>query len=117
MQFKINPKNPSSAALRVVPIFESETGKLQTENLGFSPPSSFLFSGKKDSSYSFESGDQLVLLIGLGKEPDYKTIETSYRRILSKSSSLVEKEVFLDFPDTFTAEQTEAALVGFRLGS
>src|SRR5690606_29907754 len=102
---------------RVIPIIEKNQGKIQAKDQGVSIPSVSLFSGKKDSSYSYESEGRLVLLIGLGTDPEYKTIEDSYRRILSKNSSLVEEGVFLDFPETFTAEQTEAALVGFQLGS
>ncbi|WP_332910902.1 hypothetical protein [Algoriphagus boritolerans] len=59
----------------------------------------------------------MVLLLGLGEDPDYKTMETSFRRVLAKSSELVEKEVLIDFPDSFSREQIEAALVGFQLGA
>ncbi len=116
MQFKINPKNPSASALRVIPVFEEEPGKALIENRGIPKPPSALFSGKKDSSYSLESAGKLVLLLGLGENPEYKTVETTYRKILSKNPTLVENGVFLDFPDTFSREQTEAALVGFALG-
>ena len=116
MQFKINPKISSTKALRVIPVFESENGETQTENPNYPLLSPALFSGKKDTSYSLGAHGRLLLLVGLGKEPDYKNIENSYRRILIKNSSLLEKEVVLDFPDSFTAEQTEAALVGFQLG-
>ncbi len=64
-----------------------------------------------------EIESQVILLVGLGENPDYKTFETSFRRILSKTSEMVEKEVLIDFPDTFSAEQIEAALVGFKLGA
>jgi leucyl aminopeptidase len=117
MQFEINSKTPSSISLRVIPICEGDREKFQTEKPEFSFPPASLFSGKKDSSYCYEADGRLILLIGLGKDPEYKTTENSYRRILSKNSSLVENGVFLDFPETFKAEQTEAALVGFQLGS
>ncbi|OOG72779.1 M17 family metallopeptidase [Algoriphagus sp. A40] len=117
MNFKINPKNPSTSALKVIPVFEKQTETILTEKLGFSGPSKSLFSGKKDTTYSYESDNQLILLVGLGEDPEYKTIENSFRRILSKSQSLIEKEVLLDFPESFSSEQQEAALVGFQLGS
>ena len=116
MQFKINPKNPSTTALRVVPISENETSIAIADKLGFQGPPPSLFSGKKDTSYSFISDDQLIMLLGLGQNTEYKTVENSYRRILSKNPTLIEEGVLLDFPDTFSSEQTEAALVGFVLG-
>jgi leucyl aminopeptidase len=117
MQFKINPKNPSTSALRVIPVLGGNSDSALVELLGAIVPSKSLFSGKKDTSYSFERESQLVLLIGLGEDPEYKTIENSFRRVLSKNSSLVEKEVLLDFSTAFSAEQIEAALVGFQLGA
>jgi leucyl aminopeptidase len=115
MQININPQNPSASALRVIPVFEKNVNLI--EGFGLPIPPASLFSGKKDSSYTFEANGRLALLIGLGENPDYKLIENSYRRILSKSSSLVEKGVVLEFPNSFYSEQTEAALVGFRLGT
>ena len=100
MQFKINPKISSTKALRVIPVFESENGETQTETPNYPLLSPALFSGKKDTSYSLGAHGRLLLLVGLGKEPDYKNIENSYRRILIKNSSLLEKEVVLDFPDS-----------------
>ncbi len=117
MQFKINPKNPSTSALRVVPVLENHSEEILNETLGHSGPSKSLFSGKKDTSYSFESENQLILLLGLGENPEYKSIENSFRRVLSKNSPLIEKEVLLDFPSMLSQVQVEAALVGFQLGS
>lgn len=117
MQFKLNPKNPSSTGLRVIPVFENQVSDILTEkNLQKTIPSP-LFSGKKDSQFSFEIEGQLVLLIGLGENPDYKTVESSLRRVLSKQSSLIEKEVLLDFPAEMDESHVEAALVGFKLGA
>lgn len=99
MNFKTNPKKPSTAALRVIPVFEEEPGKTLLEKEGIPGPARALFSGKKDSSYSFESAGQLILLLGLGENPDYKTIENSFRRVLSKNTSLTDNGVFLDFAD------------------
>ncbi len=117
MQFKINPKNLSTSALRVIPVMEAKAEEIISTKLGLAGPSKALFSGKKDTTFTMEIESQVLLLVGLGEDPDYKTFENSFRRILSKNSDLVEKEVLLDFPDTFSAEQIEAALVGFQLGS
>lgn len=117
MQFKINPKNLSTTALRVIPVFQGNAEELISDKLGNLSLSKNLFSGKKDTNYSLEIENQVVLLLGLGEDPDYKTIETSFRRVLAKSSELVEKEVWIDFPDSFSPDQVEAALVGFQLGA
>jgi len=117
MQFKTNPKTISTTALRVIPVFEENTAEILTAKLGFPGPSNPLFSGKKETSYSLEMEGQVILLVGLGNNPEYKTIENSFRRILSKNSTLVDKEVLIDFPDAFSADQIEAALVGFQLGA
>lgn len=117
MQFKLNPKNPSSSGLRVIPVFENQVlDTLLAKNIQISIPIA-LFSGKKDSQYSFESEGQVILLLGLGENPDYKTIENCFRRVLSKQASLVEKEVVLDFTSNTESSQVEAALVGFQLGA
>ncbi len=117
MQFKLNPKTPSSTGLRVIPVFENQVlDTLAAKNIKISVPAS-LFSGKKDSQYSFDSHGQVILLLGLGENPDYKTIENSFRRVLSKHASLVEKEVVLDLPSNMESSQVEAALVGFQLGA
>lgn len=117
MQFKLNPKNPSSSALRVISVFEKQVNETLAEKSLQASITTLLFSGKKDSHLSFEAEGQLVLLLGLGENPDYKTIENSFRRVLSKHSTLIEKEVLLDFPEAMEASQVEAALVGFQLGS
>ncbi len=117
MQFKTNPKNTSTSALRIIPVFEENSEETLREKLGFQGLSSVLFSGKKDSSYSLALEKNLILLSGLGQTPEYKAIENSFRRILSKNPELVEKEVLIDFSDSFSGEQVEAALVGFQLGS
>ncbi|WP_232825722.1 leucyl aminopeptidase family protein [Algoriphagus litoralis] len=117
MQIKTNPKNLSTSALRVIPVFQANAEETLVAKLGMSGPSKALFSGKKDTSYSLELDTQVILLLGLGENPEYKTLETTFRRILSKHSDLVEKEVILDFPDTFSTEQIESAIVGFKLGT
>lgn len=117
MQFKLNPKTLTKTGLRVIPVLEivSKDG-IQEKISGFGIPSA-IFSGKKDSAYSFQDGNQLILLLGLGEKPTYKEIEVVFRRILAKHSSLVDKEILLDFPTDFSFQECEAALVGFQLGA
>lgn len=117
MQFKVNPKSISEKALRIIPVLEKELKAVLLEKLGEYALSESLFSGKKDTSYALSHGNQLVLLIGLGENPEYKNVENSFRRVLSKNSTLVQKEVALDFPANFPEDLLEPALVGFQLGA
>ncbi len=117
MQFKVNPKSISDKTLRVIPVLEKERKAVLIEKLGENLLSELLFSAKKDSSYALSQGDQLILLVGLGENPEYKTVENAFRRILSKNSTLVEKTVVLDFPEAFPQDLVEPALVGFQLGA
>jgi leucyl aminopeptidase len=117
MQFKINPKTPTKSGIRVIPMIEPDLEASFDEKLAGTKVPEVIFSGKKDSSYAFLWEGQLVLLIGLGGNPDYKTTENSLRRVLSKQGNLVEKTILMDFPSTFPEELIEPALVGLRLGN
>ncbi len=117
MQFKVNSTSISEKALRVIPILENERKAVLMEKLGENLLSESLFSAKKDTSYAISHGNQLVLLIGLGENPEYKNVENSFRRVLSKNSNLVEKTVVIDFPVSFPEDLIEPALVGFQLGA
>lgn len=117
MQFKVNSKSISEKALRVIPVLENERKAVLMEKMGENLLSESLFSAKKDTSYALYHGDQLVLLIGLGKNPEYKNVENSFRKVLSKNSNLVEKTVVIDFPASFPEDLIEPALVGFQLGA
>ena len=116
MQFKSNPKNLSESGLRVIPVFKDSREDILSQKIPGIQISKSLFSGEKDSHYLFQVEKQLVLLLGLGENPSYKEIETVFRRILSKHSNLIEKEIALDFPSELSSDQVEAALVGFILG-
>jgi leucyl aminopeptidase len=117
MQFKLNPKKPTVTGLRVIPVPEKKVNEvLKEQNLEITV-SPLLFSGKKDSHFNFVLDGQLLLFLGLGENPDYKTIENSFRRVLSKHSGLVEKEIILELTSLTEGVQLEAALIGFQLGA
>lgn len=114
MYFNTSPSSKSS--LRVIPVLgESQCKSLSGKLAGISIQSE-LFSGRKDSFYQLAVEDQLVLLVGLGENPEITEVEKSFRRILSKNSGLVKENITIDFSDDFSAVQVENALVGLQLG-
>lgn len=116
MNFKINPKSTSENYLKVIPVLSTEWKSLE-ENLGLSSQiPEALFSGKKDSKHILTLNQQLTLLIGLGEDPDVKTVENSFRRIISQHRKLTEKGILIQFSDQFSGSLIEAALVGLQLG-
>jgi leucyl aminopeptidase len=117
MQFKTNPKTLADSGLSVIPVLENQKKENLPSFLSDLKIHPSIFSGKKDSSYTLHTENRLVLLLGLGENPSYKDIETSYRRILSKHSALIDQEISLDFPQNLAVEQVEAAIIGFQLGS
>ncbi|OYX17375.1 MAG: hypothetical protein B7Z16_10405 [Algoriphagus sp. 32-45-6] len=116
MNFKINPKSTSRDYLKVIPVLSSTWKSLQ-ENLGLSGliPEA-LFSGKKDSKHILTLDNQLILLTGLGEDPETKTVENSFRRIISQHRKLAEKGLIIQFSDQFSTSLIEAALIGLQLG-
>lgn len=103
----------SKGLLTVIPVTEN----LRDEILSDFALSPSLFSAKKDSSYYFESNGNLMLLIGLGTDPTYKTTETSFRRILTKNHDLIRDAIQIEFHQTFDSTILEAAVTGLILGS
>jgi len=69
--------NQSLKKLNLIPYFETE------ESIVFNEIklSKSVFSGKKDSLHLLEMDENLFLFVGLGKEPDYKIIKTTFRRL------------------------------------
>lgn len=101
----------------LIPVFETYAKSLvPIEFHGVSVPSK-VFYGKKDTHYSVEKYDSLHLFIGLGKEIDYKSLKTTFRRISSKHKESYGSNVALVLPNEFTAAQTEAAVSGLYLGT
>ena len=76
-----------------------------------------MFYGKKDTHYLVEKYDCTHIFIGLGKDVDYKSLKTIFRRISSKQKELFGANVALVLPEQFTGEQVEAAISGIYLGT
>lgn len=101
----------------LIPVFETNAKSLvPIEFHGVSVPSK-VFYGKKDTHYLVEKYDCTHVFIGLGKEIDYKSFKTIFRRIASKHKDVFGKEVVLALPEQFTNEQVEASISGLMLGT
>jgi leucyl aminopeptidase len=101
----------------LIPVFETYAKSLvPIEFQGVSVPSK-VFYGKKDTHYTVEKYDALHIFIGLGKEIDYKSLKTIFRRISAKHKESYGFNVALVLPNEFTAAQTEAAISGLYLGT
>ncbi|MBN7815955.1 leucyl aminopeptidase family protein [Algoriphagus pacificus] len=116
MNFSIHTKSTDLKALTVFPVLEENAEEAILKRFGTSMKSS-LFSGKMDSSYASEIIGNLVLFVGLGTNPKAFEIEKSFRRILSKNSSLIESEITLDFSGISDPTIVLSALTGFQLGA
>ena len=99
--------------LNLIPFFESEN-PLVFKEISVNPT---LFSGKKDTTFLMEQAGNIFLFIGLGKTADYKSIQTSFRRISAKQSNLFDKEAALFFATEIKENEIEAAISGLWLGT
>ena len=101
----------------IIPVFETyEKSIIPVEYHGVSVYSQ-VFYGKKDSSYLVEKYDCTHVFVGLGKDTDYKTIKTIFRRIAAKQKVSFGKNVALVIPDEFKTSDVEAAISGLFLGT
>lgn len=101
----------------LIPVFETNAKSLVPIDFhGVSVPSR-VFYGKKDTVYLVEKYNCTHVFIGLGKEIDYKSLNTVFRRIASKYKDVFGREVVLVLPEQFTNEQVEASVSGLLLGT
>lgn len=101
----------------LIPIFETNEKSLVPIEFHGVSVFSKVFYGKKDTQYLVEKYNCLHVFIGLGKEVDYSTIKTIFRRIAHKNKKLFGHEVALFLPDNFNDLQIEATLSGLNLGT
>jgi leucyl aminopeptidase len=104
--------------LVIIPFFEREESEQAFSFESFTISKS-LFSGKKDSQFIIEDkeSENIFLLVGLGKEPTYKTIKTAFRRLTAKQEHLFEKKVLVKVNEGMGSEFTEAVVSGLLLGT
>jgi leucyl aminopeptidase len=115
MKFELSGRTTSKSPLRIIPIFANSATDILLTKFGLDIHSS-VFSGKKDSTYLLQHHDQLVLLIGLGEDPEMNEVEKSFRRVLPKNSEIIQDKVTLDFSQDLDSKLIESALIGFSLG-
>ncbi|AMQ57207.1 leucyl aminopeptidase family protein [Algoriphagus sanaruensis] len=116
MNIKTNPKSKSEGYLRVIPTIQNDWEKLKDSMVELSQIPAILFSGEKDTKHIFSIDNQLIYVLGLGNEPEYKSTENAFRRIISQHKSLISKGISLEFPSEFPTHLIEPALVGLQLG-
>ncbi|WP_293872114.1 leucyl aminopeptidase family protein [Flavobacterium sp.] len=101
----------------LIPVFETTSKSiLPIEYHGVSVYSQ-VFYGKKDTHYLVEKYDCTHVFIGLGKQLDYKSLKTIFRRIAANQKDIFGKNVVLVIPDTFDTNQVEASVSGLLLGT
>lgn len=101
----------------LIPVFETGPQHLlPTEFHGVSVPSK-VFYGKKDSVYVVEKYNCLHIFIGIGRDPDYRSLVTIFRRISAKHKEMLSAQNALVIPDNLSATQTEAMISGLLLGT
>ncbi|NNT73147.1 leucyl aminopeptidase family protein [Flavobacterium sp. IMCC34852] len=101
----------------LIPVYETNAKSIVPIEYHGVTVSSKVFYGKKDTHYLVDKYDCTHIFIGLGKEIDYKSIKTIFRRIASKQKEVFGQTVALVFPDQFKADEVEAAVSGLILGT
>ena len=78
-----------------------------------------LFSGKKGTRFIIENKEQALtyLYLGLGKDPDYKTIKTTFRTLTSKNADLLGENISLVLVEGMNEDFLEAAVSGLNMGT
>ena len=101
----------------LIPVFETTAKSIiPIEYHGVSVYSQ-VFYGKKDTHYLVQKYDTTHVFIGLGKELDYKSLKTIFRRITAKHKEVFAKNVVLAIPENFNTNQVEATISGLLLGT
>ncbi|HWS59514.1 MAG TPA: leucyl aminopeptidase family protein [Flavobacterium sp.] len=101
----------------LIPVFETYAKSLVPIEFHGVSVHSKVFYGKKDTHYVAEKYDCLHIFIGLGKEIDYKSLKTIFRRISSKQKESLGSNVALVLPEQFSTVQVEATISGLFLGT
>ena len=117
MQFKRIQNLDNFNGTILIPVFETTAKSIvPIEYHGISVYSQ-VFYGKKDTHYLIQKDDITYMFIGLGKELDYKSLKTIFRRISAKQKDIFSKKTVLVIPDTFESDQVEAIVSGLLLGT
>lgn len=119
MKFSIKSFNSNFKGTFFIPVLENESGVEIPDGMGLASISSSVFSGKKEIFHVTENGpsEQIFVWVGLGKDPNYQSIKTAFRRLTAKKEELFQKENFILIPDFFNEKFLEAAVSGLVLGT
>jgi leucyl aminopeptidase len=101
----------------LVPVFETYAKGIIPIEFNGVKVSSKVFFGKKDTIFISDQKDCTYIFIGLGKEIDYKSVKTIFRRIAAKQKELFVLKTAVAIPDGFSNKQIEAAFSGLYLGT
>jgi len=101
----------------LIPVFETYEKSIIPIEFHLASVTSNVFCGKKDTHYIYEKFDCTHVFIGLGRETDYKSIKTIFRRIAAKQSDILGKNVTLIINEKFDSTLIEAAVSGLILGT
>ncbi|MGZ9736220.1 leucyl aminopeptidase family protein [Flavobacterium sp. GNP002] len=101
----------------LIPVFETYSKSIVPITFNGLEVTSKVFFGKKDTHYLAEKDNNTYVFIGLGKEIDYKSLKTTFRRISSKQKENFSLNVALVIPEQFTQDHVEAMISGLLLGT
>ena len=101
----------------LIPVYETNAKSIVPIEYHGVAVAAKVFYGKKDTHYLVEKYDCTHVFIGLGKELDYKSTKTIFRRIAAKQKEIFGTNVALVIPDQFKDNDVEAAVSGLVLGT
>ena len=117
MQFQLNPKSKSQTSLKIFPLKSDQVSDFLSQNFPQQSISELLFSGKENTHYAFSNDSQIILLLGLGDSPSYKSVENAFRRVLAKQGDWVKENIELNFSQIDQVDLMEASIIGLGLGA
>lgn len=119
MKIKIVKTEKDFKGLVIIPFLENDRNEENSIQFQDKMVSKSLFAGKKDTQFILEDkiAERIYLLIGLGKNPEYKTIKTAFRRLTAKQADLFGDNVLLSFMEGLDETALEAAVSGLVLGT
>ena len=101
----------------LIPVYETTAKNIVPIEFHGVSVYSQVFYGKKDTQYLVEKYDCTHIFIGLGKETDYKSLKTIFRRVASKNKESFGVHTVLVIPNEFNKNQVEASVSGLILGT
>ncbi len=119
MKIKIIKTEKDFKGLVIIPFSENDRAEENTIQFYDKMVSKSLFTGKKDTQFILEDkiAERIYLLVGLGKNPEYKTVKTAFRRLTAKQADLFGDNILLSILGDFDESVLEAAVSGLVIGT